>query len=167
MSIHLVNRRHQLGIGTEGLLRPALCLTRRITLELNFTPSTGTCEIDCKSAFQQLAESPCDHQGGEQNVMTTTASLSVGCGTFSYNISGPSTQIQAAPPVPKLSAQYCFPRDDFGKHGDIHSEWQSRFTGFLCTDSANENFGAGDKKNFDTTMNGVPYNYNLVAGWVL
>lgn len=129
--------------------------------ELDWAPTSGACNTDCNSAYQKIATSPCGHQGGEQNGMTASASLDVGCGTYSYKITGSNVPTPEGPPAPSLSAQYCLPLDDFGSHGDIEPEWQAEYTGLACANSANENFKPGDQINWNTTTNGVPYNYNI------
>lgn len=60
-----------------------------------------------------------------------------------------------------VSAQYCYPADVFGDQGDIEGDWQAEYTSFACVDLANKNFKKGDTKNWNTTTNGVPYNYNI------
>jgi hypothetical protein len=119
-------------------------------------PASGSCNTDCNDAYSSIADSPCGHQGGEQNGMTASASLDVGCGSYSYKITGPDV-----PPAPTLSVQYCYPTSSFGSHGDIEPDLQSEYTGYACGNSVNENYGPGDKLNWQTTTNGVPYNYNI------
>ena len=68
----------------------------------------------CREAFAKLANSPCGHQGGEQETLTTAGSISLpGCGTYSYLISGPdvsgsggatSATKAAAPPATSTSS---------------------------------------------------------------
>ena len=44
----------------------------------------------CRDAFANLTESPCGHQGGEQDILTAAGSISLlGCGTYSFLITGP------------------------------------------------------------------------------
>jgi hypothetical protein len=58
--------------------------------ELDWAPASGTCNTNCNDAYNGITLSPCGHQGGEQNGMTASASLDVGCGTYSYKITGPN-----------------------------------------------------------------------------
>jgi hypothetical protein len=130
-------------------------------LELDWAVTLGSCNTDCNSAYHEIAASPCEHQCGEQNGMTASASLDVGCGTYSYKITGSIVPAPQGLPAPTASVQYFFPVDAFGKHKDINPELQAEYTGFACANSANENFMPGDKINFNTTTHGVPYNYNI------
>lgn len=64
---------------------------------LEWTPDTTASMCtqtvdDCLQAFHLLSESPCGHQGGEQNVITSAGNFTIpGCGAYSYNITGPSS----------------------------------------------------------------------------
>ena len=129
--------------------------------ELDWAPASGSCNTDCSDAYSAIANSPCGHQGGEQNGMTASASLDVGCGSYSYKITGPQVPPPAGPPAPTLSVQYCYPASSFGNHGDIEPDFQSEYTGYACANSVHENYGPGDKLNWHTTTNGVPYTYNI------
>jgi hypothetical protein len=140
---------------------PAPSQYKSFTFELDWAPASGKCNTNCKDAYAAIAESPCGHQGGQHNAMTAAASLAVGCGTYSYKITGAKVPPPAGPPAPSLSAQYCYPASDFGKHVDVQSVWQSEYTGWACASSTKENFKPGDKHNWNTTTNGVPYNYNI------
>ncbi|KAI9649601.1 hypothetical protein NHQ30_002182 [Ciborinia camelliae] len=89
--------------------------------------SGGECRVDCKEAFEEIAQSNCkftihlqnkckvliNHQGsrtgGEQNGMDYMASVSVGCGVYEYEITPPN-------PVPAT----CNP-DDSLVQGDKQS----------------------------------------------
>ncbi|KAI9892736.1 MAG: hypothetical protein M1814_001156 [Vezdaea aestivalis] len=133
--------------------------------ELNWAPAgSAACSPSCKDAFASIANSPCGHQGGQQNGMTAAASLDVGCGSYSYKITGKDVPAVEGPPKPFLSAQYCFPSDVFGKHGDINGDFQAQYTGWACAGSALKTIKKGDPSTFvkwETTTNGVPYSYNI------
>jgi hypothetical protein len=60
-----------------------------LTFELDWAPAAGQCKTNCKGAFDFIAESPCGHQGAKENAMTSAASVDIGCGTYSYKITGP------------------------------------------------------------------------------
>lgn len=51
---------------------------------------------------------------GEQNIMTTSGELDVGCGKYSWTIHAPPK-----PKPPTLGDQKCHGKDDFGNHKDI------------------------------------------------
>jgi hypothetical protein len=93
--------------------------------------------------------------------MTASASLDVGCGTYSYKISSADVPSPAGPPAPFVSVQYYYPEGVIGKHRDVEPDWQAEYTGWACADSANENYKPGNNLNWNTTTNGVPYNYNI------
>lgn len=137
------------------------------SFKLNFKPSSDAssgCRSSCADAFSTISNSPCGHQGGTQNGMTAKASLDVSCGTYSYEITGEDVPAVQGPPSPSLSAQYCFPSDAFGEHGDISPDWQAQYTGWACAGSAKKTIKKGDPSTFvhwNTTTNGVPYTYSV------
>lgn len=71
----------------------------------------GQTTDSCNKAFVMFANSPCGHQGGEQNGLTAAAALPIDkCGTFSYKITGPdvpppsgpdSRTVHDSPPLPR------------------------------------------------------------------
>lgn len=61
---------------------------RTFDFELEWAPTSGDCSIKCNDAYAAMALSPCGHQGGQQTGRTASASLDVGCGTYSYKITG-------------------------------------------------------------------------------
>lgn len=146
------------------------------SFNLDWTPSDGSsCGISCPDAFLSFSDSPCGHQGGEGNGMTSEASIDVGCGTYSYEITGedvpeeepeePQSEPEAPPPEPALSPQYCFPTG--GEHNDISPDSQAQFTGIACAGTAleSERIKKDDPStfiNFNTTTNGVEYKYTVV-----
>ncbi|KAF2187303.1 hypothetical protein K469DRAFT_570267 [Zopfia rhizophila CBS 207.26] len=129
--------------------------------ELKWRPGSGSCNSNCYDAYSRIAQSTCGAQGNMRTMMTAEASLDVGCGTYSYKITGPDVPKPNGPPPTTVSAQYCYPADVFGKHGDIQESFLNQYIGFACAGSANKNFKAGDKSNWNTTTNGVPYNFNI------
>ncbi|KAI9674471.1 MAG: hypothetical protein M1817_001809 [Caeruleum heppii] len=136
------------------------------SFELDWAPkeSSAGCNRDCKDAYGVIANSPCGHQGGQQNGMTASGSVDVGCGTYSYKITGEKVPEPEGPPKPFLSARYCFPSDVFGEHGDIQEEWQSQYTGLACAGSALATIKKDDPStfiNWHTTTNDVPDNYTI------
>jgi hypothetical protein len=54
-----------------------------------FNPAGGDCRKNCQDAFTTLTNK-CGRAGPEQNLMTPTGSIDVGCGTYSYEIFNPA-----------------------------------------------------------------------------
>lgn len=61
----------------------------KYTFDLHWTGGDNSCFSDCAASFAAIAASPCGHTAGEQNIMATATSLDTGCGTYSYEITGP------------------------------------------------------------------------------
>ncbi|KAL9618556.1 MAG: hypothetical protein Q9160_006740 [Pyrenula sp. 1 TL-2023] len=57
------------------------------------------CTHFCEEAYETLATGPCGHVGGEGNNMAVQGSVDVGCGTYSYVISGPDVPKPPPPPT--------------------------------------------------------------------
>jgi hypothetical protein len=136
------------------------------SFNLNFKPSSdSSCYSSCADAFSTISTSPCGHQGGTQNGMTAKASIDVGCGTYSYEITGSDVPAVQEAPKPSLSAQYCFPSDVFGDHADIQPDLQAQYTGWACVGTALRSIKKDDSSTFinlNTTTNDVPYKYTVV-----
>lgn len=91
----------------------------------------------CVLAFQNLANSPCGHQGGDQNVMTAAGKFDIpNCGTYSYTITGPDVP----PPAKPSSTDQSPPKPSchlgFDDHSDIHPDVQSQFADKVCSEEA-------------------------------
>ncbi|KAL8790632.1 MAG: hypothetical protein Q9213_000480 [Squamulea squamosa] len=136
------------------------------TIELIWQPNTAPneCNKICKDAYATIATSPCGHQGGTQNGMTATGSIGVGCGKYSYKITGERVPEPQEPLQPTLSKQYCYPANAFGDHGDIDPDWQSEYMGYACAGTAETIIKKDDlntRINWHTETNGVAYNYTI------
>lgn len=136
------------------------------TFALDWEPSSSSdsCSSSCAVAFSSISNSPCGHQGGTQNGMTAEASIAVGCGTYSYKITGDDVPAPGGPPKPFLTAQYCYPSDVFGDHADISPEWQAQYIGWACAGTADIAIKKDDPStfiNWNTTTNDVPYKYTV------
>lgn len=138
------------------------------SFDLKFEPSgDGTCSKSCSDAYAYIANSNCGQQGGTQNGMTAKGSLDVGCGTYSYEITGKDVPAVSGPPKPFLTAQYCFPDAVFGDHGDIQPDFVNEYAGYACAGTAlpDRKIKKGDPSTFiyfNTTTNNVPYVYSAV-----
>lgn len=150
---------------------------------LQWTPETtdSTCTQtvdDCLQAFRILSDSPCGHQGGEQNVMTSTGNFTIpGCGAYSYDITGPASDLPSPTssptstllPSPTLGAQWCYPTEVNGekvKHKDVHDADQERGVTSTCSGTKGKMIVDGDPSTnlHQTTydLNGpLPYKYNV------
>ena len=149
---------------------------------LEWTPHTNASMCtqtvdDCLQAFRFLSESPCGHQGGEQNVMTSAANFTIpGCGAYSYSITGPpssspspissstSTSSSTSLPSPTLGPQWCYPARD--NHPDVHADDQTRGVTSTCFNNKGKIVVDGDPStNLHVTtyaLNGpLPYKYNV------
>lgn len=73
------------------------------SISLVWSGGDGSCPHDCGSAWSSMAGSPCGHQGGQSNLMTSSASLDTGCGVYSYTINPPPGTPSCAPPTPVLA----------------------------------------------------------------
>jgi len=76
----------------------------------------------------------------------------------------PTPEVPKPKPLPPttVSDRYCYPSDAFGKHKDIQGYLVDNYINqFVCDDTKNKNFKAGDRKNWNTTERGVPYNFNI------
>ena len=96
--------------------------------------------------------------------MTAKGSLDVGCGTYSYEITNEDAPAIQEPPKPSLTAQYCFPSDAFGEHGDVSPDWQAEYSGEACVGTALRSIKKDDPStfiNWNTTTNKVPYKYSV------
>lgn len=123
--------------------------------------------ISCRDAFAKMADSPCGHQGGEQNGMTASAALEIPqCGTYSYKITGDRVPAPEGPPAPELKAQYCYPGDVFGTHADVLKNEQEAMAKRACKDAKGHVVKAGDKGSFVhfsqvDLFTGLPYVYDV------
>ncbi|KAL8747440.1 MAG: hypothetical protein Q9190_000701 [Brigantiaea leucoxantha] len=64
----------------------------------------GQTALSCYEAFAKIIDSPCGHQGGESNVITAAASLTLpDCGTYSYEVTGPDVPKPQGPPPETLT----------------------------------------------------------------
>ncbi|KAL8731232.1 MAG: hypothetical protein Q9181_004375 [Wetmoreana brouardii] len=60
----------------------------------------------CWNAFAKLADSPCGHQGGEQNGLTAAGRITLpGCGTYAYSITGPDVPKPDQPAPPETTIE--------------------------------------------------------------
>lgn len=96
------------------------------TIALTWTGGDGSCNADCGSAYSNLANSPCGHQGGQQNVMAKAGELDTGCGKYSYSITAPPASTPtppSPPPTPTQGPITCNPNlDSYSKcWNDVHS----------------------------------------------
>ena len=75
------------------------------------TQGCGQTVESCRNAFSRLANSPCGHQGGTQNVLTAAGKITLpNCGSYSYLITGPDVPKPAEsdpPATPDLSSDAC------------------------------------------------------------
>lgn len=94
---------------------------------LQFKPKNdgGMCQQECSNAYALIAEGPCGRTASEMNIMASEGSVDVGCGTYSYSISGPAvtTTRTTAKPSPTLSGRNCHNKKEV--KGDVHSEAQT------------------------------------------
>lgn len=87
--------------------------------EDNDNDGCGQTALSCYEAFAKIIDSSCGHEGGESNVITAKGSLPLpGCGTYSYEITGPDvpkpqgpapttpTTVQPPTPVDTTSPAY-------------------------------------------------------------
>lgn len=106
-------------------------------VSLQWKPSTSapasSCSMSCASAYRALADSPCGHTGGEQNVMALSGSFVMGaaCGTYSYSILVPGSGSSDSPnnsgggggtagtPL-ALQEQQCYSESQWPKHRDVN-----------------------------------------------
>ncbi|KAL9616855.1 MAG: hypothetical protein Q9160_008311 [Pyrenula sp. 1 TL-2023] len=58
-------------------------------LGFNFTGATGDCRKTCSDAMSTLSKS-CGHSGNQQNSMTKSASIEVGCGKYEFGVTNPN-----------------------------------------------------------------------------
>lgn len=74
------------------------------TKENNDNNGCGQTALGCYEAFAKIIDSPCGHQGGESNVITAKASLSLPiCGTYAYEVTGPDVPKPQPPASPTKS----------------------------------------------------------------
>ena len=137
------------------------------SIDLTFEPGTAShrCSKSCKEAYLVFPLSPCGHQGGTQNIMTAEASIDVGCGTYSYKITGEDVPPPSGPPEPALSERYCYPHDAFGKHADIDPDLQVHYAmENVCAGTTQTTIKRDDPEtriNWHTETNGAAYNYTM------
>jgi hypothetical protein len=67
---------------------PSLYTGYKFELVWNISSTSTSCTLSCKQAYAALADSPCGHQGDQQNIMALSGSLEAGCGTYMYAITG-------------------------------------------------------------------------------
>ena len=66
----------------------------------------------CRNAFAKLANSPCGHQGGQQNILTSAGKMTLpNCGSYSYLITGPDVPKPAQTESPKPEPTAPLPPD--------------------------------------------------------
>jgi hypothetical protein len=102
---------------------------------------------------------------GEQNGMTAMAKIDIpGCGTYSYNITGPDVPASSSsstpptsppPPSPTLGSQWCYDSAAFGDHGDISGSFQAS----SATDACNGADGHMITNDNSTIIHYTPSNY--------
>lgn len=70
------------------------------SFKLSWVPNKKlhTCQLRCKDAFRDLANSQCGHQGGGSNTLASTASVDDGCGTYSWDITPPPSNSPSPSP---------------------------------------------------------------------
>ncbi|PIA96168.1 hypothetical protein CB0940_10524 [Cercospora beticola] len=108
----------------------------------------------CLHAFAALADSPCGHQGGQQNVMTSKGEFLIPqCGKYSYTIRGkdevsalpPKPPSSAPPAVPSVGAQQCHAA--FSGHGNIDGASQAAFAEEACAKAKGRTIRSGDPES--------------------
>jgi hypothetical protein len=84
------------------------------TFALDWSGGDGSCDSDCATSYYTIAQSPCGHTAGEQNIMASEGKLDTGCGIYSWKISKPpGSDPPPAPAEIKRGDLYCFtdPKD--------------------------------------------------------
>ncbi|KAK3485229.1 uncharacterized protein B0T23DRAFT_43756 [Neurospora hispaniola] len=94
----------------------------RVSLQWRPSPSSAQsdCPMSCAEAYRAIADSPCGHTGGEQNVMALSGSLDVTCGTYSYHIIPPGSSSDSGGTPLALQEQQCYLESQWPKHFDVH-----------------------------------------------
>ncbi|KAL9082580.1 MAG: hypothetical protein Q9165_008853 [Trypethelium subeluteriae] len=95
---------------------------------LSWGGGDGSCPSNCSDVFYNIAEGPCGHVAGEQNIMAPSATLDTGCGIYSYTISTPSTSTPT--PSPSLT---CNPSDGSGGYKQFSRDAASDMTNDICS----------------------------------
>ncbi|EEY22377.1 predicted protein [Verticillium alfalfae VaMs.102] len=101
-----------------------------------------------------------------------TGELPLDCGTAKYIMHDPKDSepepdpTPAPPPKTSLTLQndFCYGRDDFGSHGDVHESWVSQYSGWACAGTALKTVQAGKPDTFlefYTVTNDAPYWYKV------
>jgi hypothetical protein len=75
-------------------LPPNLDTYSGYTFQLDWSGGDGSCPSNCSNVFSAMAESPCGHTAGEQNIMASQTELDTGCGIYSYKTSPPAPQLK-------------------------------------------------------------------------
>ncbi|KAL9079184.1 MAG: hypothetical protein Q9157_001935 [Trypethelium eluteriae] len=101
----------------------------------NFTLSCSGGDESCPSnypdTFYNIAEGPCGHVAGEQNIMAPTATLDTGCGMYSCNISAPASV--PSPPAPQPSLD-CHQGNIPLGYQQLSRDAASDMTNLICTE---------------------------------
>ncbi|CAI0654848.1 unnamed protein product [Colletotrichum noveboracense] len=122
------------------------------------------CKKTCNDAFQSL-KAACGSKGGHSNEMSTTGSINVGCGTYSYAIEKFDYKPDPASTTPlTLQERVCFDKDAFSKHGDVYEMDQRFFTGIACGGTADKVIKKGIRGaqvTYQGNVNDVLYTYNI------
>lgn len=94
---------------------------RDYRVSLQWKPSSSSsCPMRCADAYRAIADSPCGHTGGEQNVMALSGSLDVACGTYAYSILLPGGSPDSGGTPLALQDQQCYSESQWPKHGDVN-----------------------------------------------
>lgn len=109
------------------------------------------------------------HTAGQQNIMATRGKVDVKCGTYSYIIEDPFKKPNEPDlEEPALQKQECYGADEFGWHGDIHSDTQAEFVKSACDPSKMRMMKAGDEpfivETYTFYVNSAPYHYAI--SWI-
>ncbi len=89
------------------------------SIALAWSGGDGSCAADCSASYSNIANSPCGHQGGQQNMMALSGELDTGCGKYAYTITPPpstttststsATSAPTPPPTPTQGSIQCNP----------------------------------------------------------
>lgn len=71
----------------------------------------GICRASCADAYKEIAQGQCGRGGSQQNTMARRASVDVGCGTYSYQITGMTAL--------EKGETHCFQGNQFPDHDSL------------------------------------------------
>lgn len=129
------------------------------TFYLQWSGGDGSCDSDCKAAFQTITAAPrCGHLGGQRNYMAVSGSLDTGCGTYSYKILRAAGQKPAPGPISCNQA----PADFNPSKKGVSKCWKDISDPIIEYFAETfKNILPGDGNVVDSSMNGLEWGYTI------